>query len=133
MLPTSLVRVRFNRNRVAPQYLDASHDTWIELAEQVLGIFQGQTNLTRGELEEELEEAIGNHPAQIVARGLAKLLEDRCEFEVVSDHAPDELRDKVFLLAANRRTAGEFDRSAVLDQVSAELGMSAKAVEQGVF
>ena len=56
MLPTSLVRVRFNRNRVAPQYLDASHATWIDLAEQVLGIFQTATNITRGELEEELEE-----------------------------------------------------------------------------
>jgi predicted nuclease of restriction endonuclease-like RecB superfamily len=127
------VRVRFNRNRVAPQYLDASHATWIPLAEQVLGIFQSAGNITRGELEEELEEGIGNHPAQIVANGLAKLLEDRCEFEVVSGHPPDELREKVFLAATQQRAAGAFDRSTVLKHVAAELGMTAEVVEQGVF
>ncbi len=133
MLPANLVRVRFNRNRVAPQYLDASHATWIALAEQVLGIFQAAGNITRGELEEELEEGIGNYPAQIVANGLAKLLEDRCEFEVVSGHPPEELREIVFLAATTQRKAGAFQRDAVLRQVAAELGMTAEVVEQGVF
>jgi len=133
MLPANLVRVRLNRNRVTPQYLDASHASWLALAEQVLGIFQSAGNITRGELEEELEEGIGTHPAQIVARGLAKLLEDRCEFEVVSGHPPEELREKVFLAAAKQRSAGNFDRDAVLQLVASELGMSDDAVEQGVF
>src|SRR5580765_5704075 len=123
MLPTNLVRVRHARNRLAPQYLDASADSWREIAEQVLDIYRGKENATRGEIEEELEELIGNHPGQILFQGLAKLLEDRCEFETVSGHPPPELREKVFAAAAKQRAAGNFDRDAALGEVAAELSM----------
>ena len=36
-------------------------------------------------------------------RGLAKVLEDRAEFEVVADVPPDEVREKVFTAAAEYR------------------------------
>ena len=36
-------------------------------------------------------------------RGLAKVLEDRAEFEVVADIPPDEVREKVFTAAAEYR------------------------------
>ena len=46
-------------------------------------------------------------------RGLAKVLEDRAEFEVVADVPPDEVRDKVFTAAAEyrRRACGPVRRS----------------------
>jgi predicted nuclease of restriction endonuclease-like RecB superfamily len=84
----------------------------------------------------------------LVHQGLAKLLEDRCEFEVVSGHPPEELRERVFRAAADRRkqTAAEkepavgptrlpraFDRAAVLGEVAAGLGLTADVVETGLF
>jgi uncharacterized protein len=133
MLPSNLVRVRQARSRLTPQYLDPSSAAWRDIAGQLLEMFRGQTGRTRGELEEDLEELIGNHPGQIVFQGLAKLLEDRCEFEIVSSHPPDEIREKVFLLSAAQRKAGVFDRAAVLAQVGGELELSAEAVEQGLY
>src|SRR5437762_4660007 len=133
MLPTALVRVRNIRNRLAPQYLDASNESWRDIAEQVLAVFRGREGVTRGELEEDLEEATGNHPAKQLYDGLAKLCEDRCEFEVVSGHPPDELREKVFFAAAAQRVAGTFQRDAVLNQIADELAMSPHDVEEGMF
>ena len=133
MLPTPLVRVRHVRNRLALQYLDASTQSWRDIAEQVLAVFRGREGVTRGELEEDLEEATGNHPAKQIYDGLAKLCEDRCEFEVVSGHPPDELREKVFYAAAAQRVAGTFQRDVVLNQIAGELNMTPHSVEQGMF
>lgn len=133
MLPTNLVRVRNVKTRLSPQYLDPSAESWREIAEQVLQVFRGKQGVSRGELEDELEEMIGNHPGQILFQGLAKLLEDRCEFEVVSGHPPPELREKVFAAATKRRTAGNFDRNAVLGEVAGELGLAPELVESSLF
>jgi predicted nuclease of restriction endonuclease-like RecB superfamily len=133
MLPVNLVRVRYARTRLAPQYLDASAESWREIVEQVLEVYRGKEGSSRGELDEELEELIGNHPGQVLFQGLAKLLEDRCEFETVSGHPPPELREKVFAAASKRRVAGSFDRDAVLGEISTELDIPAADVEHRLF
>jgi predicted nuclease of restriction endonuclease-like RecB superfamily len=133
MLPTNLVRVKFFRNRVSPQFLDASVESWHDVAAQMLEVFRGKEGMSRGELEAEIEDAIGNHPGQLVHQGLAKLLEDRCEFEVVSGHPPEELREQVFGLAAQRRARGGFNRDDVLQSVAQALNTWPAVVEQGLF
>ena len=51
--------------------------------------------MTRGQIEGEVDELFGGGGrATQVYRGLAKVLEDRAEFEVVSDVPPEELRKK---------------------------------------
>src|SRR5262245_49860332 len=99
MLTGKLVRVRFRRDRLVPQYVDSQNEDWRETAEQLLELYRGREGRTRGELEEERNEVIGDDPSQLVHQGLAKLLEDRCEFEVVSSRPPGELRDAVFQAA----------------------------------
>src|SRR3954468_2173243 len=135
MLTGKMVRVRYARDRIVPYYLNSEDETWLEVAERLLELFRGQEGRTRGELEEDLAEAFGDDPGQLVHQGLAKLLEDRCEFEVVSGHPPEKLRAAVFRAAgAYRQSAGgpeglraAFDRSAVLEQVAAELGLTPEA------
>jgi predicted nuclease of restriction endonuclease-like RecB superfamily len=135
MLTGKMVRVRYGRDRIVPCYLDADDPAWLEVAERLLELFRGQTGRTRGELEADLEDTFGDDPSQLVHQGLAKLLEDRCEFEVVSDQPPEQLREVVFRTAAAARqsAATPFDREAVLGQVAAELNVSAGTVEQGLF
>src|SRR5204863_2656258 len=93
-------------DRVIPQYLDASDRNWLEAADRLLELFRTQQGRTRGCVEEDLRELLGNDPAQLVHRGLAKLLEDRCEFEVIPGHPPEKIRDEVFRIAAARRVRG---------------------------
>jgi predicted nuclease of restriction endonuclease-like RecB superfamily len=140
MLTGKMVRVRFARDRVLPHYLDTSSAAWLEVGGRMLELFRGQEGRTRGELEEDQREAFGDDPGQLVHQGLAKLLEDRCTFEVASDHPPDQIRAAVFRAAADhRRAAGPdaapaaFDRGAVLDQAAAELGLSPGVVDSGLF
>src|SRR5204862_459006 len=75
------------------------------VAEQLLELFRGQEGRSRSEIDADVEEAFGTDPSQLVHQGLVKLLEDRCEFEVVSGHPPEELRAAVFRAAAAIRTA----------------------------
>jgi uncharacterized protein len=140
VLTGKMVRVRYGRdNHIFAQYLDAEDAAWQETAGRLLELFRADPGRTRGELEEELREAFGDTPAYLVHQGLAKLLEDRCEFEVASGHPPEQLREAVFRAAAARRQARPeaaargFDRSAVLAEVSAGLGLSPEQVEQGLF
>src|SRR5262249_43587444 len=103
MLTGKLVRVRYARDRIVPCYLGESDPAWLETAERLLALFRGQEGRTRGELEEDVRDAFGDDPSQLVHQGLAKLLEDRCEFEVVSGHPPEQLREAVFRAAAESR------------------------------
>src|ERR1700739_705064 len=124
MLTGNQVRVRHAKNRLIPQYLNKEEAEWQAVAERLLELYRAAQGCTRGELEEEIAEAVGDSPTQIVHQGLAKLLADRCEFDVESSHPPDELREKVFSLAAAQRTASGFDRQAILATVAAELSLT---------
>jgi predicted nuclease of restriction endonuclease-like RecB superfamily len=140
MLTGNLVRVRLTRDQVVPRYLDATDPVWLAVAERLLELFRGQDGRTRGLLEEDIKEMFGSDPAQLVHQGLAKLLEDRCEFEIVAGHPPEQLRDMIFRAAAQHRQAPpreglrpEFDRVAVLREVAGPLGLSPEQVDQGLF
>lgn len=141
MLTSDLVRVRFVRDRVEPQWIDANDPAWREIADRLLELFRNRTDLTRGQLSEEIKDSVGAGPGQIVAQGLAKLLEDRCEFEVASSHPPEQLRRAVFTLAARQRSAElspealatTFHRDAVLESAAAPLQSTAAEVDKGLF
>src|SRR5436190_7373476 len=133
MLTGKMVRVRYARDRIVPHYLDVSNPVWLEVAERLLELFRGQEGRTRGELEEDLAEAFGDDPGQLVHQGLAKLLEDRCEFEVVSGHPPEKLRAAVFRAATEQRQGDGFDRDTLLARVAAEMALERATVENGLF
>ena len=67
--------------------------------------------------------------------GLAKLVEDECEFEGGdAEHAAD-LRRELFSLAAERRRDDEapFDRASVLAEIAAARGVEASALEAMLY
>jgi predicted nuclease of restriction endonuclease-like RecB superfamily len=104
MLTGDLVRVRASKERVIPLYINRNSAVWLEAAESLLGIFREGVWMTRGEIEEDIDEMFGGGgKATLVHRGLAKVLEDRAEFEVVSDVPPELIREKVFTAAAELR------------------------------
>jgi predicted nuclease of restriction endonuclease-like RecB superfamily len=142
MLTGKLVRVRYARDRIIPCYIDPQEPGWQQAAERLCTAFRGAGGRTRGELEAELRESFGNDPTQLVYQGLAKLLEDRCRFEIGSaGKSPEHVREEVFLAAArarlqkpsDSRPAPGFDRGAVLEEAAARLGVSAAEAEQSLF
>jgi uncharacterized protein len=141
MLTGKLLRVRYARDRVLPYYLKVEDETWREVAGRLLELFRGQEGKTRGQIEDDVREAFGDDPGQLVPQGLAKLLEDRCEFETVSGHPPDKLREGVFRAATEHRRAppdpqagrARFDRDAVLRAVAEGLRLTPDEVDRGLF
>ncbi|MCE9531600.1 MAG: DUF790 family protein [Planctomycetes bacterium] len=134
MLTGTQVRVRHGRDRrITPIYIDENDDQWRSMAENMLLLYREATGRTRSELEEEVSESIGDTPTQLVNQGLAKLLEDRCEFEVESTVPPEEIREKIFLAAATSRINGDFSRDGVLSAVGTELGLTPEQIDRGLF
>lgn len=134
MLTGKLVRVRYAKNKLIPQYVDPSNDALRALAEQVLLAYRGAVGRTRGEIADDLTDLIPEGPRGLLPAGLAKLLEDRCEFEVAADHPPEELRAEVFRLSALRRaeaakSGAPFDRSTVLSEVADSLSLTFTPVQ----
>ena len=104
MLTGDLVRVKISKQRVVPLYIDREAAHWLEAAESLLLLYREGTGMTRGEIESEVDELFGGGgKATQVHRGLAKVLEDRAEFEIVADVPPEEVREKVFTAAAAYR------------------------------
>lgn len=145
MLTGNLVRARTTKDKVIPIYLDRDDPNWAEVAETLLLVFREGIGMTRGEIAAEVEELIGGGGLRTLAQqGLAKVLEDRAEFEVVADAPPDQVREKVFTAAAaeRRRLAADgtgphgrhpFDREAVLAAVGSELGIPPDQVAATLF
>jgi uncharacterized protein len=140
MLTGKLVRVRYARTKLLPLYVDPADPGLIELAEQMLLAYRNSPGRTRGEIAEELSDLIPEGPRGLLPAGLAKLLEDRCEFEVAADHPPEALREAVFrAAAAGRAEAAEkgvpFDRTAVLKEVAEGLSLTLtpEQIERSLF
>ncbi|WP_165250653.1 DUF790 family protein [Paludisphaera soli] len=154
MLTGDLVRVRTSKERVLPLYLNRESAQWLEAAESLLAIFREGVGMTRGEIEGEIDELFGGGgKATLVHRGLAKVLEDGAEFEVVADVPPDVIREKVFTAAAAHRKAlaqahphdgnplpeagrgprPPFRRDEVLEAVAQELKVEPKTLIDGLF
>ena len=141
MLTGNLVRLRFSKQRAIPLYLDRTNEEWLEVAESLLLIFREGIGRTRGEIDTEIDEMLGEGMATLAHRGLAKILEDRAEFEVVADVPPEALREKVFGAAATHRkaliVAGQaktpFRRDAVLAGVAEELKLTPEQIAGAMF
>jgi uncharacterized protein len=140
MLTGKLVRVRHAKNRLIPQYVNATDEGLLALAEQLLLAYRNAPGRTRGEIEEDLSDLIPEGPRGLLPAGLAKLLEDRCEFEVAADHPPDELREAVFKAAATARAEAArdmqpFDRAAVMREVAEQLSLAltAEQIDKSLF
>ncbi|MGC8644471.1 MAG: DUF790 family protein, partial [Isosphaeraceae bacterium] len=113
MLTGDLVRVRTSKELIVPLYLNRNSRQWLEAAESLLAVFREGVGMTRGEIEEEIDELFGGGgKATQIHRGLAKVLEDRAEFEVVADVAPEVIREKVFTAAAESRRRLRAERQA---------------------
>jgi predicted nuclease of restriction endonuclease-like RecB superfamily len=141
MLTGPLVRVRYGRDRILPCYIDADDPEWLGVAESLIGLFTAMNGKTRAELEDALDEMYGHDNNTLVHRGLAKLLEDRCEMEADAGLPPEEVRREVFQAAAAFRTTPSpeggpppaFDRAEVLRRVAARLGATPEQVEASLY
>src|SRR5215204_1693583 len=113
---TSELAVSFRRgDKIFPFLINTGDPQTLRDAMNLIEIFEAFAGETRGVLERELEEFIGTGTDYKILRGLIKLLNDRCKFEVDAPAEPSEIRQKVFLEA--RKSHPVFPDSAQKDEV----------------
>ncbi len=143
MLTGNLVRTRMSKGKVIPLYLERTDTYWLEVAESLRLVFREGVNMTRGEIATEIEAVVGKGMQSIVHQGLAKILEDRAEFEVVAAVPPEQLREAVFTAAAaERKRLAEsgrpglrtpFNRDEVLRTVAQEFEIPVEQITSSLF
>ncbi|MGH7269213.1 MAG: DUF790 family protein [Polyangiaceae bacterium] len=138
MLTADLVNARRRGRELHLVSLDAqSRERARAVASTLVGLAVDHVGRSRDDLALALS-SVDVGPREVRLRdGLAKLIEDRCEFESACDEDPPELRRDVFTRASATRSALDgttrFDRSAIIAQVAGLRGSSSGAVEAGLF
>jgi predicted nuclease of restriction endonuclease-like RecB superfamily len=139
MLTADLVRVVVRKGEIRPSWIDTSKPQWVERAEELCALFERAQDVRRVELEEAMDDLVGDETGHLVTRGFAKLLDDRCTWETGAAIEPVDLRKLVFEAAfrqhpiASVPTEGRVDRAQVLQQVASELSMTVEALERALY
>lgn len=139
MLTSDLLRVRVQKGRVEPVYLDEENPVALERAAELIALFEGAltTGAERGALDEAVEEKVGHGTDFLLWRGLAKLLYDRSEFEVRAPCDPAEIRRSVFERAAGFGFTGAVEdagaRAAIFEAAAAELGVDGADLSKSLY
>ena len=138
MLTTDLVRVRRRAGRIeTPPLRAAEKERLLVVAERYVAAARAAAGGTRAAFEAACDD-VPHHPTDYrLVRGLRKLVEDRCEFEVRDDVDPPALRRTVFERAAAARRVLEdtedFDPEPVVAAAAADLGLPAPDIRNALF
>lgn len=81
MLTADLARSRVRDGEVRPLFIDISDERYRETAATLIELFEDHLGEPKGELEDAIDELTVADTDYKIVRGLAKLLEDECEFE----------------------------------------------------
>ncbi|MDD5699485.1 MAG: DUF790 family protein [Victivallaceae bacterium] len=103
MLTKDLLKYRKQGKYIRPFFVDTGNAVLLQLAADLLTVYEGQEeekNLTRGEIEELTGPVVKAHRDLKLAKGLNKLISDRCEFSQPEKFDYPACRRELFLKAA---------------------------------
>ncbi|WP_254533509.1 DUF790 family protein [Natrinema gelatinilyticum] len=140
MLTANLARSRTTDETVTPLFIDPSEARYRETARELIKLFEDHLDEPKGDLENAIDELTVADTDYKIVQGLAKLLKDECEFEVVASVDPREIRRRL-LEKANERypivrqpTLGEdTQKLEVYSAVADELGISLQDCYRGMY
>jgi hypothetical protein len=139
MLTADLVRAQVRKGELRPSFIDTSKPEWRERAAELCDLYCEAKGRRRAEVDEDIADLIGDDRHHLVTRGLARLLDDRSEWDVGCPIDPVELRRFLFSMAAENRplrslTHGSGTPRADIIQAAAErFELDTASIEQSVF
>ena len=140
MLTANLVRSRTTDKTITPLFINPSEERYRETARTLIQLFEDHLGESKGDLEAEIDELTVADTDYKIVQGLAKLLKDECEFDVVAPVEPQEIRRRVFEKANERYpivrqpTLGEdTQKLEVYSAVADKLGMSLEDCYRGMY
>ena len=140
MLTANLARSRTTDETVTPLFIDPEEERYRETARELIRLFQEHLGEPKGDLEAAIDELTVADTDYKIVQGLAKLLNDECEFEMVAQVEPREIRRRLFEKANERYpivrqpTLGEdTQKLEVYSAVADGLGISLEECYRGMY
>ncbi len=139
MLTADLVRAQVRKGELRPSFIDTSKPEWRERAAALCDLYCEAKGRRRQEVDDDIADLIGDDRHHLVTRGLARLLDDRSEWDVGCAVDPVELRRFLFVLAAENRPVRALTRGSgtmrdeLIAAASSHFGADAAAIEQSLF
>jgi predicted nuclease of restriction endonuclease-like RecB superfamily len=139
VLTADLARSRTTDETVTPLFIDPDEERYRKTARELIQLFDEHLGEPRGELEAAIDELTVADTDYKIIQGLAKLLKDECEFEMVAPVDPREIRRRLFEKANERYpivrqpTLGEdTQKLEVYSAVADEFGISLEDCYRGM-
>jgi len=140
VLTANLARSRTTDEEVKPLFIDPTDGRYRETARELIQLFDDHLGEPKGDLEDSIDELTVADTDYKIVQGLAKLLKDECEFEVIASVEPREIRQRLFEKANKRYpivrqpTLGEdTQKLEVYSWVADELGISLEDCYRGMY
>jgi len=140
MLTADLARSRTDGDTVTPLFVDPADERYKQTAAELIEIFTDHLGEPKGELEATIDELTIADTDYKIVQGLAKLLEDECEFDVVAPVDPQEIRRRLFEKAndsypvVRQPTLGDDTQPLdIYSNVADRLGVSLEECYKGMY
>lgn len=133
MLTSDLVRSKVHGQYIKLRYVEETDAILLKTSKTIIDMFNYHINKSRGELEHCFNEAFEQSSINFTCKGFFRLLEDRSVFNSEAKEDPIVIREKLFLLSAQKRSEGTFDRKEILAEIATSLDLSSEEVEQCLF
>lgn len=136
MLTSDLVLVRRRKGELTlPELNGKAGDEARHWAEQVLDAARGCVGLPRQQYASLVKVMGETQQHRKLARGLAKLLEDACEFDEANLEDSAAIRRELFARATElrRSSPAAWDRDSIVQQLCAERGWTADGLEGRLY
>ncbi len=134
MLTADLLRARVRGGALHPTFIDPNDEALLRRARGLVREFKVHDQKTRAELDEALNELVGDDVTFAITRGLGKLLHDRSKWEPSCPVPPVELRRLIFEASATHHPVGASrSRDEVIAGVATQLGVEPEDVERGMY
>ena len=140
MLTADLARSRTDGDTITPLFIDPDDERYRETAAELIEIYTEHLGEPKGELEETIDQLTIADTDYKIVQGLAKLLTDECEFEVIAPVDPQEIRQRLFEKAnesypvVRQPTLGDDTQPLdVYSNVADRLGISLEECYKGMY
>ena len=133
MLTKDLLRYTIRKGRAYPQFIKEDKADLLSLAAELIGFYQVDPPISRGEIEEGTSHSINAFSNVKVAKGLNKLLLDRSEFSLPADGKPQDLRKELFEESAKQLLEKHDDLDSYRTAVQQSLDEHQKFFEAGIY
>ena len=140
MLTADLARSRTDGDTVTPLFVDPADERYQQTAAELIDIFTDHLGKPKGELEDTIDELTIDDTDYKIVQGLAKLLQDECEFDVVAPVDPQEIRRRLFEKAndsypvVRQPTLGDDTQPLdIYSNVADRLGISLEECYKGMY